>query len=127
MAEGLARALWGDRAIVQSAGPEPSQVNPAALQVMAEIGMSLEGHRAKSAESIDPDTVSVVITLCAEEVCPAFLGNARRFDWPFPDPAAPVEGEDEADRLLRFRKVRDAIREKLQSTRIEALLGADCG
>ena len=33
------------------------------------------------------------MTLCAEEVCPAFLGRAARFHWALPDPAA-VEGDE---------------------------------
>jgi arsenate reductase len=34
MAEGLARSIFGDRAPVQSAGSEPSRVNPYAIEVM---------------------------------------------------------------------------------------------
>ena len=68
MAEGLARKLFGDRVRVQSAGSEPSQVNPYAIEVMAEVGVDLRAHRSKSVQSIDPATVGTVITLCAEAV-----------------------------------------------------------
>ena len=34
---------------------------------------------------VDPATVDTVITLCAEEVCPVFLGQATRLHWPLPD------------------------------------------
>ena len=87
MAEGLARGLGGDRLRVQSAGSEPSRVNPLAVRVMAEIGIDLSGHRSKPVAEIDPSTVDTVITLCAEEVCPVFLSAARRLHWPLPDPA----------------------------------------
>jgi protein-tyrosine-phosphatase len=53
-----------------------------------------------------------VITLCAEEVCPVFLGKANRVHWALPDPAA-VQGTD-TERLEGFRNVRDELRRRLQ-------------
>jgi arsenate reductase len=63
--------------------------------------------------TIDPSTVDTVVTLCAEEVCPVFLGKARRLHWPLPDPAA-ATGTD-GERLARFREVRDEIRRRFPS------------
>src|SRR5437660_1784371 len=88
MAEGLARALFGDAARVQSAGSRPSRVNPYAVAVMAELGIDLTVHTSKSVDTIDPRTVDTVVTLCAEEVCPVLLGAARRLHWPIDDPAS---------------------------------------
>ena len=45
MAEGLARRLFGSRISVQSAGSEPSEVNPYAIEVMREVGVDLSPHR----------------------------------------------------------------------------------
>lgn len=113
MAEGLARALGGERVTVQSAGSAPSQVNPYAIEVMGELGIDLSTHRSKSVQTIDPASVDTVITLCAEEVCPVFLGSAERLHWPIPDPASPTPlPRDEM--LARFRAARDTLREKLQ-------------
>jgi len=113
MAEGLARARFGDRVRIQSAGSQPSRVNPFAIEVMAERGISLDGHASKSVDTIDPSTVDTVITLCAEEVCPVFLGNARRLHWPIEDPAPPLVGEaphlDRDSLLERFRTAADRI------------------
>ncbi len=78
MAEGLARRLFGDTVRVQSAGSKPTRVNPLAIQVMAEIGIDISGYVSKSVDSIDQITVDTVIRLCAEEVCPVFLGRAQR-------------------------------------------------
>ncbi|MCK6531945.1 MAG: arsenate reductase ArsC [Polyangiaceae bacterium] len=114
MAEGLARSIFGDRAAVQSAGSEPSVVNPWAIEVMREVGVDLSSHRSKSVQSIDPETVDTVITLCAEEVCPAFLGKARRLHWPIPDPASKDASVGPAEMLARFRTARDTLREKLE-------------
>jgi arsenate reductase len=109
MAEGLARALFGDRANVQSAGSQPSRVNPYAVEVMREVGIDLTGHHSKSVNDVDPATVDTVITLCAEEICPVFLGQARRLHWPLPDPASDDPLPREA-MLRRFRTARDTLR-----------------
>lgn len=114
MAEGLARMMFADRATVQSAGSQPSRVNPYAIEVMHEVGADLASHMSKSVDTIDPSSVDTVITLCAEEVCPVFLGKIRRLHWPIPDPATtdPTLSRDEM--LRRFRTARDTIRAKLE-------------
>jgi arsenate reductase len=114
MAEGLGRMIFGDRVPVQSAGSQPSVVNPYAVEVMREVGVDLGAHRSKSVATIDPDGVGTVITLCAEEVCPAFLGRARRLHWPIPDPATLDPSIPREEMLARFRAARDAIRGKLE-------------
>ena len=111
MAEGLARSMFGAKVRVQSAGSKPSRVNPYALEVMKEVGIDLASHRSKSVEAIDPATVDTVITLCAEEVCPVFLGKARRIHWGLPDPAG--AGSTEEEQLQAFRNVRDELRRRL--------------
>jgi arsenate reductase len=114
MAEGLARKLFGDRVAVQSAGSEPTRVNPYAIEVMREVGVDLTTHRSKSVQSIDPASVGTVITLCAEEVCPVFLGGARRLHWPIPDPASTDSSLPREEMLERFRRARDTIRGMLE-------------
>ena len=113
MAEGLARAMFGDRVTVQSAGSQPSRVNPYAIEVMREVGVELAGHASKSVDTIDPSTVGTVITLCAEEVCPVFLAGARRLHWPIPDPASTDPALSREELLRRFRSARDEIRARL--------------
>ena len=111
MAEGLARHLLGDGAIVQSAGSSPSRVHPLAIQAMTEIGIDISGQHSKSVDTIDPATVDLVITLCAEEVCPVFLGKAERRHWPLPDPAA-ITGDTALD---GFRQVRDELAQRIRA------------
>ena len=111
MAEGLARTRFGSRARVASAGSAPSPVSPFAIAALDELGIDISGQQSKSVDTIDPTTVDVVVTLCAEEVCPAFLGKARRLHWPMPDPAAATESAGE--QLDQFRAVRDAIEKRL--------------
>jgi arsenate reductase len=120
MAEGLARKLFGARIAVQSAGSEPSQVNPYAIEVMREVGVDLTTHHSKSVQTIDAATVDTVITLCAEEVCPAFLGQARRLHWPIQDPASKDASLPREEMLARFRTARDQIQARLEV--LDALL-----
>lgn len=115
MAEGLARRIFGDRvARVQSAGSRPSRLNPVAVEVMAEIGIDIAAQRSKGIDEIvDPGRVDAVVTLCAEEVCPVFLGKLERHHWPIPDPSSTLPlSRDEL--LPRFRAARDAIRAHLE-------------
>ena len=64
-------------------------------------------------EGIDPDSVDTVITLCAEEVCPAFLGKAQRIHWPIEDPASDDPAMTRDALLARFRAARDQIEARL--------------
>jgi arsenate reductase (thioredoxin) len=114
MAEGLARQIFGDAVAVQSAGSEPSRVNPFAIQVMAELGIDLTSHTSKSVQIIEPDGVDLVITLCAEEVCPVFLSRAPRMHWPLQDPDRKHEDLTDEARLQHFRVARDQIRTRLE-------------
>ncbi|HVN90253.1 MAG TPA: VOC family protein [Candidatus Binataceae bacterium] len=114
MAEGLAREIFGDSARVQSAGSEPASViDPNAIAVMGELGIDISVQRPKSVTSIDTDTVDTVITLCAGEVCPVFLGT-KRLHWPIPDPAAKVTSMSPDERLAKFRVARDQIKARLE-------------
>lgn len=123
MAEGLGRMIFGDRVPVMSAGSEPSTVNPYAIEVMRELGVELTTHHSKSVQTIDPAMVGTVITLCAEEVCPVFLGKARRLHWPVPDPASKDPALSREEMLTRFRTARDTIHEKLERFAAEEGLG----
>lgn len=113
MAEGLARKLFGGRVLVQSAGSKPSRVNPYAVEVMREVGISLETHHSKSVDAIDSTTVGTVITLCAEEVCPVFLGQVQRLHWPIADPASDDPNLAREEMLACFRTARDQIQARL--------------
>jgi arsenate reductase len=111
MAEGLARQILGPDYTIQSAGSKPSFVHPLAIQALGELGINAAQHSSKSVQTIDLAQVDLVITLCAEEVCPVVSGPLQRMHWSLPDPAAPAESE--AAQLARFRKIRDQIADRL--------------
>ncbi len=112
MAEAPAREMYGNRAEFLSAGSQPSRVNPLAIEALGEIGIDISCRSSKSTADLDFNTISLVITLCAEEVCPLEPPGTTKKHWPFPDPAnasKPVDAH-----LGDFRRVRDALREKLR-------------
>ena len=111
MAEGIARSLAPAGVEVFSAGSNPARLNPLAVRALAEIGVDISAHYSKGIPEIPADRVDAVITLCAEEVCPAWLGRAHRIHWGLPDPAG--AGDDEAARLQAFRIVRDELATRL--------------
>ena len=107
MAEGLANALFGDRVRVQSAGSRPSEIHPFAVAVMGELDIDISTQRSKSVDTIDPSSVDLVVTLCAEEVCPTVLGLARQLHWALPDPAAATGSGEESARIVSAGARRD--------------------
>jgi len=119
MAEGIARALAPPGMKIWSAGSRPESVRPEAISVLREIGMDISGYHSKTIAEISAAEVDTVITLCAEEECPVFLGSARRLHWELPDPAAATGSREEV--LSAFRQIRD---ELLQ--RITAFLKGNC-
>jgi arsenate reductase len=114
LGEGLARQLFPSFRI-QSAGSRPSRVNPYAIEALAEQGIDATEQTSKTVQDVDPATVDLVITLCAEEVCPAFLGKAERLHWPIPDPASDDPTITPEDLHIRFRNARDEIRRRLEA------------
>lgn len=116
MAEGLLRAKYGDRYEVFSAGTRQSRVSERATTVMQEIGIDISRHRSKTLAEFENATFDLAVTLCdnAHAVCPIVPGAKRTIHKGFEDPHL-TPGNDE-DVLAGYRKVRDAIREWIDST-----------
>ena len=122
MGEGFLRALAGDRFEVASAGIESGTLNPLVVRAMAEVGVDISRHYAKTAQSVIDagETFDTVITVCDEtaaERCPMFPGrgtnpHAERLHWGFPDPNS-LKGTDE-EKLRGIRPIRDAIKSKIE-------------
>lgn len=113
MAEGWARALKNDVLEPYSAGVETHGLNPRAVQVMAEAGVDISGHRSKHLNELRDVEFDYVVTVCANahESCPLFPGKAKVVHVGFDDPpklARDASTEEEA--LAHYRRVRDEIR-----------------
>ena len=113
MAEGWARALKGDVIEARSAGIETHGLNPRAVQVMAEAGVDISGHRSRHVDELAGTVFDVVITVCdnAHESCPVFPGATRIVHRGFDDPPALARSAEDENRALEpYRRVRDKIR-----------------
>lgn len=115
MAEGLLRALGGERFDVHSAGTEATHVRPLAIKAMAELGIDISDQHSKTLEQYLDQPFDYVITVCdqANETCPFFPNARHRIHWSFPDPSK-AQG-DEAQQLAVYRQVRDAITNQLRT------------
>ncbi len=113
LAEGLAKFMFGNEVQIESAGSVPSGVvQPWAVKVLAEDGINISKNTSKSIADLPKDfieSLEYVITLCAEEVCPVFITQAKRLHWPIPDPASAHESQ----KAEAFRSACDEIRKKL--------------
>lgn len=116
MAEGLLRAMAGDRYTVESCGTEPSTVHPLAIRVLGEIGIDISRQRSKGIDTFSGIQFDYVVTVCdnAKESCPFLKARRRNLHRSFQDPAA--AGETEGEKLANFRQVRDEIKSWLEAT-----------
>ncbi len=111
IAEAILRAAAKDIFEVHSAGSNPAGfVHPKAVAVMKEIGIDISNHSSKHMSDFLKRDVHTVITVCgnADQACPSFPGQLKRYHWGFDDPAK-AEGSDE-EVLDVFRRVRDEIK-----------------
>jgi arsenate reductase (thioredoxin) len=116
MAEAFLKQMCGDVFEAHSAGLEPGELNPFAVEAMKEAGIDISGNQTKAAHDfVTSGTMfDCVITVCDEtsaERCPIFPGAAARLHWSFPDPSS-FQGTHE-EKLVRTREVRDMIERKV--------------
>jgi arsenate reductase len=107
------RAVSGSTA---SGLPQPKELTTASVgsapkSALEEIGIDISAHCSKAIAEIPVVEMDTVNTLCGEEECPLFLGDATRLHWGLPDPAG-IE-TDEAAGLDAFRQTRDELRRRL--------------
>ncbi|MFA6132663.1 MAG: arsenate reductase ArsC [Phycisphaerae bacterium] len=113
MAEGWARQLKADAVEPYSAGIEIHGLNPLAVQVMAEAGVDISGHRSKNVSELMNVPLDYVVTVCenAAETCPLFPGKARVVHVGFDDPPRLAkDAKTPQEALDHYRRVRDEIR-----------------
>lgn len=114
MAEGLLRFLAGERYETFSAGTQATRVHPLAIAAMAEKGIDLSDHSSDHIDKYMQMKFDYVITVCdnAKETCPYFPTNKTQWHWSFEDPSAATGSE--AERLQKFREVRELIEQKIR-------------
>ncbi|MCG9886849.1 MAG: arsenate reductase, glutathione/glutaredoxin type [Cyanobacteria bacterium] len=107
MAEGFAKQMAGDRAIVASAGLAGSEIDPLTVEVMAEVGVDIADQRSQPLSDFSPEQFNVVISLCGcgVNLPPEWLETEQFEDWNLEDP----EGGD----LDTFRTIRDQVYQRV--------------
>ena len=116
MAEAFINEFAGNKIKAESAGLEPTELNPLVIEVMQEAGHDLSAKQSNSVFDYFKEgrLYNYVITLCGNsgfEQCPVFPGVTQRLHWPFPDPEK-LEGTD-SEKLSALRDIRDQISEKI--------------
>ena len=117
MFEEFLRLFGQDQFVVESAGFEPTQVNPLVVTVMREEGIDLSEKKTRSVFEIyrSGKLFDYVITVCDETLaakCPVFPGLTHRLHLPFPDPAMFVGTTEE--KLNQTRDVREEIKQAVK-------------
>ena len=113
MAAGYMRELSGGAVEVLSAGSEPKdQINPMAVQAMAEEGIDIASNVPKILTTEAVRESDVVITMGCGDTCPIFPGK-RYEDWELTDPAGKS--------LDDVRPIRDDIKARVQALLAEIL------
>jgi arsenate reductase (thioredoxin) len=120
MAEGLLRAIYGDRYEAYSAGVEATTINPHAVLVMKEIGIDISSQRSKTPREFQDIVFDLAVTVCdrtklACPICsinlelPTKYPKAREvIHKSFEDPAATMGSEEE--------RLRDEIKDWILQT-----------
>lgn len=111
IAEGYLKLFAEGRADIYSAGIETHGVNPRAIAIMAEDGIDISKNTSNNVNEYADTKFDVVLTVCdnANEHCPVFPSNAKKFHHNFPDPAK-TNGTDE-EIMNQFRTVREMIKD----------------
>ena len=118
MAEAWARHLKGDLIEAYSAGTEPKGVDPRAVKAMAEGGIDISGYTSKTVSNLRDIEFDYVITLCddAQQACPFFPAKTALIHHSFDDPPRLAEeARDEEEAMAHYRRVRDEIREYVET------------
>lgn len=114
MAEGIVNKRFSDRYVAESAGTDPTTLNPIAVEVMREVGIDISRQRPKGLDELGGRRFDVVATLCSEGgSCPSYPGG-RHLHKSFPDPSL-AQGTQE-QKLKAVRAIRDEIITWIQDT-----------
>ena len=118
MAEGWTRHLRTESIEPYSAGVAPKQLDPRAVQVMAEVGVGISDQWSKPVSEVLEVGFDYVVTVCddARERCPIFPGKAVVRHVGFEDPPRLAQGvSSEEEALSAYRRIRDDIREFVET------------
>lgn len=115
MAEAILRHYHGQRIFVDSVGVRVGEIDPFAVEVMEEIGISIERHEPKTFDDLEDNYFDLIVTLSPEAQHSAVeMTRTMACDvefWHTFDPSI-VEGNRET-RLDAYRQVRDELERRI--------------
>jgi arsenate reductase len=118
MAEAWMNHLGGNWIEAESAGYEPGELQPLAVEAMREVGIDISKQKPKSIFDRYRSGAAFAATICvcdqSAEKAPVFPGQTKRLLWSVPDPLVGDDGS-EAGTLGRMRMVRDALRQQVET------------
>lgn len=117
MAEEYLKRIGGELFEVESAGLEPTSVNPLVITAMKEDGFDLSKKGTQAAWNLfkEGKFYNYVITVCDrthEKECPIFPKPFVQLNWSFPDPESFSGTENE--KIEQMRILRDSIKTKIE-------------
>jgi len=117
MAAALLNKICGEFFEAHSAGLEPGELNPLAVETLREIGIDISRNKTQAVFDVfkTGQLFPFVITVCSEteaKGCPIFPGVTTRLHWPFPDPSK-LTGTWE-EKLEGTRAILGQIEEKIR-------------
>ena len=114
MVEGFFRNFYGDDFDVCSAGSDPQEIDPVAVQIMAEIGIDISKQTSNSLKDYEGQEFDYVVIICGNEynACPFFFGGKETFIECIKD-IYPFEGT-ETEKIELLREIRDEIGDWVQ-------------
>lgn len=117
MAEGLARAILGQRIYVDSAGLSTETLDTFAVSALAELGIDIRDHNTQGFDDLALDEFDLVVALSPEA-----LERAKELTrhssvaleyWPTDDPTVDQGGSRES-RMAAYRAVRDQLARRIR-------------
>ncbi len=117
MAAAIMRHLYGTHAFVDCAGVKAGDLDPLAVEALAEIGIDIEGYKPKTFAELDDSSFDLIVSLSPEAHHKALeftrVMAVEAEYWPTMDPTA-HEGTRE-QRLDAYRAVRDGLMKKIKA------------
>jgi protein-tyrosine-phosphatase len=129
MAAALARHYLGRRVVVDSVGIEAGLIDPFAVAVMAEEGIDISAHRAKTFADLEDEAAFDLIISLAPEAHHHALDLTRAWAveveyWPTQDPTLQRDlGRPRLEVLAAYRAVRDELKARILSRLLPGLPG----
>jgi arsenate reductase (thioredoxin) len=113
MAEGWLRSLSAGRIFVHSAGWQPTQLNLKAVEVMAEVGIDINGQLVNALSGFRAKNYDGVISLSARKLPDEWMLRQVFEQWRLNSP----ENDPDGEAIEALRQIRDELK-----IRVEMLL-----